>query len=64
MIDRKDRPQRVVIDTKFTNVHGPGWYREQSMKAGNVYQLCAYLRSQERHHDPRANSADGLLLHP
>ncbi|WP_159817407.1 hypothetical protein [Cyanobium sp. Copco_Reservoir_LC18] len=53
-----------MIDTKFTNVHGPGWYREQSMKAGNVYQLCAYLRSQERHHDPRANSADGLLLHP
>jgi 5-methylcytosine-specific restriction enzyme subunit McrC len=64
VIDRKDRPQRLVIDTKFTNVLGRGWYREQSLKTGYVYQLYAYLRSQEGHDDPRSNSADGLLLHP
>lgn len=64
VIDHRDRPQRLVIDTKFTNVLGRGWYREQSLKTGYIYQLYAYLRSQERHDDPRANSADGLLLHP
>jgi 5-methylcytosine-specific restriction enzyme subunit McrC len=64
VIDRKNPPQRLVIDTKFTNVLGRGWYREQSLKTGYVYQLYAYLRSQERHDDPLANSADGLLLHP
>lgn len=64
VIDRRDRPQRLVIDTKFTNIFGRGWYREQSFKTGYIYQLYAYLRSQEKHDDPRANSADGLLLHP
>ncbi|WP_156818338.1 hypothetical protein [Cyanobium gracile] len=64
VIDRMDPPQRKVIDTKFTNVLGRGWYREQSLKTGYVYQLYAYLRSQARNDDPLANGADGLLLHP
>ena len=64
VIDRKDRPQRLVIDTKFTNVFGRGWYREQSLRSGYVYQLYAYLRSQEGHGDPAAETAAGLLLHP
>jgi len=64
VIDRKNPPQRLVIDTKFTNVLGRGWYREQSLKTGYVYQLYAYLRSQERPDDPLASNADGLLLHP
>jgi hypothetical protein len=32
-------PQHLVIDTKFTSVLGRGWYREQSLRAGYVYQL-------------------------
>jgi 5-methylcytosine-specific restriction enzyme subunit McrC len=64
VLDRLHQPQRLVIDTKFTNVFTKGWYRDQSLRAGYVYQLYAYLRSQERHDDPRANNADGLLLHP
>ena len=67
VIDRRDRPQRLVIDTKFTHVFGRGWYREQTLRAGHVYQLYAYLRSQEGREDPGAAwaaAADGLLLHP
>jgi 5-methylcytosine-specific restriction enzyme subunit McrC len=64
MIDRCDQPQRLLIDTKFTSVLGRGWYREQSLRAGYVYQLYAYLRSQVNRGDPRADKAAGLLLHP
>ena len=64
VIDRRDQPQRLVIDTKFNGVLGRGWYREHSLRAGYVYQLYAYLRSQVSRGDPRANHAAGLLLHP
>ena len=59
-----DVPQRLVIDTKFTGVLGRGWYRDQSLKSGYIYQLYAYLRSQVDRSDPWADSASGLLLHP
>ncbi|MBM5822431.1 MAG: 5-methylcytosine-specific restriction endonuclease system specificity protein McrC [Cyanobacteria bacterium K_Offshore_surface_m2_011] len=64
VIDRRDQPRRLVIDTKFTSVLGRGWYREQSLKTGYVYQLYAYLRSQVGRGDPWADQASGLLLHP
>jgi 5-methylcytosine-specific restriction enzyme subunit McrC len=67
VIDRHDPPQRLVIDTKFTGVYGRGWHREQTLRSGHVYQLYAYLRSQEGRDDPDAPWADaaaGLLLHP
>ena len=67
VIDRRDPPQRLVIDTKFTSVFTRGWYRDQSLRAGYIYQLFAYLRSQEGRHDqtaPWADAAAGLLLHP
>jgi 5-methylcytosine-specific restriction enzyme subunit McrC len=52
VIDRRDRPQRLVIDTKFTGVFARGWYRDQTICAGYVYQLYAYLRSQEGQDNP------------
>jgi hypothetical protein len=67
VIVRRDRRQRLVIDTKLTGVFARGWYRDQTLRAGYVYQLYAYLRSQEGRTDPtapRADSASGLLLHP
>jgi 5-methylcytosine-specific restriction enzyme subunit McrC len=64
VLDRRHHPHRLVIDTKFTSVFTRGWYRDQSLKTGYVYQLYAYLRSQEGRGDPRAGQADGLLLHP
>lgn len=58
--------QRILIDTKFTAIVTKGWHREVSLKSGHLYQLYAYLRSQERC-DPAAaplNGATGILLHP
>jgi 5-methylcytosine-specific restriction enzyme subunit McrC len=64
VIDRRDQPHRLVIDTKFTHVYGRGWQRERTLRSGYVYQLYAYLRSQEGQGDPWADAASGLLLHP
>ncbi len=58
--------RRTVIDTKFTAMVRKGWYREESLKSGQLYQIYAYLRSQERPEDPSSswNCASGILLHP
>jgi len=54
---------RLVIDTKFTSALTAGWYHE-TLKSGYLYQLYAYLRSQEDAADPPSLRAAGLLLHP
>lgn len=56
--------QRIVIDTKFTTLVTQGWYREETIRSGYVYQIYAYLRSQEGTGDTLAEHAAGLLLHP
>ena len=58
--------RRIVIDTKFTGIVGRGWYRQESLKSGHLYQIYAYLRSQEQPDNPTSawNSATGILLHP
>ena len=57
---------RIVIDTKFTSMVTRGWYRESSLKTNYLYQMYAYLRSQERQDDPGSpwNTATGIMLHP
>jgi 5-methylcytosine-specific restriction enzyme subunit McrC len=52
-----------VIDTKFTSILASGRFRDASLKSGYLYQMYAYLRSQEGC-DPRWDQAAGLLLHP
>jgi 5-methylcytosine-specific restriction enzyme subunit McrC len=56
--------RRIVIDTKFNSVITRGWYREETLRSGYVYQIYAYLRSQEAEHDFLAKNASGILLHP
>lgn len=56
--------KRIVIDTKFTSIVKPGWFREKTFSSGYIYQIYTYLRSQEGSGDPLADSATGLLLHP
>jgi 5-methylcytosine-specific restriction enzyme subunit McrC len=56
--------RRLVIDTKFTSITSRGWYREESLKSGYIYQMYAYLRSQVDGTDVRAMHAAGMLLHP
>ena len=64
-LDARDGRQ-IVIDTKFTEIVTQGWYREASLKSGHLYQLYAYLRSQEQPDDSDApsNWASGILLYP
>ena len=54
----------VLINTKFNAVVTRGWYREATLRSGYIYQIYAYLRSQENEKDPLAANALGLLLHP
>ena len=55
---------RVVIDTKFTNVVGTGQFGNPILRGGYIYQIYAYLRSQESQADPLSLTASGMLLHP
>ena len=56
--------RRIVIDTKFNSILMSGWYREKTLRSGYIYQMYAYLRSQDGRGDPMADHAEGLLLHP
>ena len=55
--------RRLVIDTKFASVLSPGQYRASTLKSGYIYQMYAYLRSQEGL-APEWQQAAGLFLHP
>ena len=56
--------RRIVIDTKFAPVLTSGWYREETLRSGYLYQIYAYLRSQTGRGSPVEDRAEGLLLHP
>ena len=56
--------KRVVIDTKFNSIVTKGWYRDETLRSGYIYQIYTYLRSQEGLGDPLAEKATGILLHP
>ena len=64
VLDHPPSGQRIVIDTKFTSIVTSGWYREETLRSGYVYQIYAYLRSQVGRGDSLADHASGLLLHP
>ncbi len=62
VLERDDR--RVVIDTKFTSIITSRQHGNQSFQSSHIYQLYAYLRSQETAADPLAQNATGVLLYP
>lgn len=64
VLDHPAAGRRIVIDTKFTSIVTNGWYREETLRSGYVYQIYAYLRSQVGRGDSLADCASGLLLHP
>lgn len=63
LLDDPNSGRRIVIDTKFTAILAPGQYGKERLKSGYLYQLYAYLRSQESVHQ-RWETAEGILLHP
>ncbi len=56
--------RRIVIDTKFTAILEPGRDGNPRLASGYIYQMYAYLRSQERSNDPASLDSSGVLLHP
>lgn len=62
LLDPPDAGRRLVIDTKFTSILASGRFGDATLKSGYLYQMYAYLRSQEGR-DPQWDSAAGLLLH-
>jgi 5-methylcytosine-specific restriction enzyme subunit McrC len=64
VLDHPATGERLVIDTKFTSIVTSGWYREETLHSGYLYQMYSYLRSQIGCGDAAADHASGLLLHP
>lgn len=55
--------RRIVVDTKFTTMLTRSRFDREVLKNEHVFQLYAYLRSQEGLSDV-TDSAEGLLLYP
>lgn len=55
-------PRRIVIDTKFTAVTKPGQRGKPTLASDYLYQIYAYLMSQDAR-EPDVKS-EGLMLHP
>jgi len=64
VLEHRDAQRRIVIDTKFTKILHSGWHWDATLKSPYIYQIYAYLRSQEGQGDPLADQAEGWLLHP
>jgi 5-methylcytosine-specific restriction enzyme subunit McrC len=64
VLDNIASTQRIVIDTKFNSIVTKGWFRDETVRSGYVYQIYAYLMSQTGSDDPFDQCACGLLLHP
>ena len=54
--------RKIVIDTKFTKIHSHRY--SDKFKSAHIYQMYAYLRSQERADDPLSLTSEGILLYP
>lgn len=64
VLDDPKTERRFVIDTKFNPLTVSGWYREETIRSSYIYQIYAYLKSQEGNGDPLSRAATGILLHP
>ena len=64
IIDNIQVAHRTVIDTKFTSILKTNQYNQKKISSGYLYQMYAYLRSQEGSDDPLYDNAGGLFIHP
>ena len=56
--------RRIVIDTKFNSILTKGWYRDETLRSQYLYQIYAYVMSQQGKDGQFSRDAEGLLLHP
>ena len=64
VVEQAEEARRIVIDTKFTSILKKGRFGQSGLRSGYLYQIYAYLRSQESGADPLSETAEGVLLHP
>jgi hypothetical protein len=55
-------PRQIVIDTKFTSVTKPNQFGSETLSSAYVYQIYAYLMSQDA--NEVETKSEGLMLHP
>ncbi|MDP5138295.1 5-methylcytosine-specific restriction endonuclease system specificity protein McrC [Rheinheimera baltica] len=63
-LENKDLSRRLIIDTKFTAITKENRFGSETLKSPYIYQIFAYLRSQEHCSDLLSLSSEGMLLHP
>jgi 5-methylcytosine-specific restriction enzyme subunit McrC len=64
LLENRDDGQSIVLDTKFTpNCLTRGWSDKLVFDSSHLYQMYAYLRSQE-HRSHTLRFASGILLYP
>ncbi len=61
---RNDVHHRTIVDTKFTSIIKTGHHRDETLESRYIYQMYAYLMSQESDADPASLNSTGILLHP
>jgi 5-methylcytosine-specific restriction enzyme subunit McrC len=63
MLDPRNGGRPVIIDTKFSSILGPRRFGGATLKSNYLYQMYAYVRSQEGI-GLRSDETAGLFLHP
>ena len=63
VLDPPNGGRRLVVDTKFTSILRAGRFSGDFLKSEYLYQMYAYLRSQEGLYDGSFETA-GMFLHP
>lgn len=57
--------RKLVIDTKFTQIFTATQYKTEALRSSYLYQLYAYLRTQEAELQSQGiEHSEGMLLHP
>ena len=64
VLEHRGKGRRIVIDTKFTSIIKPGRQGKPTLSSEHIYQIYAYLRSQEGGSAPFADVSEGILLYP
>ena len=64
VLDHIPTKRRIIIDTKFTSIVTTNAHAQDTFKSAHIYQIYAYLRSQDGRGDPLADGAAGMLLYP
>ena len=64
ILDNYGSGRRIVIDTKFNAILTGGRFRDETLRSHYLYQIYAYVMSQQDNEGPFSRNAEGLLLHP